>query len=138
MENRLHLYYPGNTVKAPHPGRKRKRKISRQPKERPLYMTKALPHVKKTVATSKCVWCDYPFGQYMVVCLHCFNCQYCGFLSKGNMGHCMNCDNQVNDEIANTGQVLRAQKQAEGLRTGKMRPHFYKKGHRKRRVSRIR
>lgn len=101
MEGRLDLYYEGNTVIPPAPGKKRKFKTINQ-EEPYLHTGKMMEFAPKVCATSKCVWCQANFGgQYRVVCPRCLNCQYCGLVA-GSLKQCGQCGNAAPDEI-NTG-----------------------------------
>lgn len=98
METRPNLYYPGNTVIAPHPGRKRLKKTLDVPGG-------YIPHegrvftpeerTDKVCAVSKCVWCGYRTDQYFITCPKCENCQYCGYRDMVDPYRCFLCGNYL-------------------------------------------
>ena len=92
MENRPSIYYPGNTVIAPHPGRKRREKVINADK-RPEFEAKDPNSEHKVCATSKCVWCGFNPGQYFITCARCGNCQYCGMVDSVDPYRCYLCGN---------------------------------------------
>lgn len=105
MESRPDLYYEGNTVIPPHPGRKRKMRTMNQ--EGYVHENKTMPFVPKVCATSSCLWCNKNFGgRYMVVCLACRNCQYCGLLSPTSLKACRLCGNSLPEELNVGGERI--------------------------------
>lgn len=98
MESGLDLYYKGNTVIPPHPGRKRQFRTINQD-EPHLHTGKSMEFKPKVCASSRCVWCQASFGgRYMVTCPRCLNCQYCGLVA-GSMKACGQCGNALPDEL---------------------------------------
>lgn len=102
METRPNLYYPGNTVIAPHPGRKRKAKVvdvpgGYIPHEGRLFTVEQ--RNDKVCATSRCVWCGYRTDQYFITCPKCENCQYCGYRDLSDAYRCFICGNYLPDEL---------------------------------------
>lgn len=92
MENGLSLYYPGNTVIAPKPGRKRQDKVI-NPDKVPEFEGKIMTLMHKVCAVSVCVWCGHSPGQYFITCSHCSNCQYCGLMDSVDPYRCYLCGN---------------------------------------------
>ena len=98
MESGHDIYYQGNTVKSPNPGRKRKAKVISNTVGY-IFNGKLMDRTPKVCAHSQCVWCDFPFGgQYMIICPRCRNCQYCGQYNE-YYDKCSHCDNKLPDEI---------------------------------------
>ena len=105
MESRPDLYYEGNTVIPPAPGKKRKFKTINQ--EEPHQHTgKVMEYKPKVCATSRCVWCQAYFGgRYMIACPRCMNWQYCGLLA-GSLKSCGQCGNALPDRLEVGGERL--------------------------------
>lgn len=59
-----------------------------------------IEHKDKVCATSQCVWCGnvYPDGVYLIICMLCHTCQYCGLVSHRNDA-CAYCGNIMPDEL---------------------------------------
>ena len=100
MEDRRTIYYRGNSVIAPHPGLKNRRRRNQMPlKETTLDKELSVTTVEpKVCATSQCVWCDVKFEKYEIRCRVCGNCQYCGRFCPDRRG-CRLCGNQLPDEL---------------------------------------
>lgn len=107
METRPSLYYPGNTVIAPHPGRKRKEKVT-DPEKLPEFEGKNMDdNSHKVCAVSRCVWCGYQTDQYFINCPHCNNCQYCGMVDMRDPYRCYLCGNYLpEDERTHVKKIL--------------------------------
>lgn len=101
MENRLNIYYPGNTVKPPNPGRKRRAKVI-DPDKLPAFEGKVMDIVDKVCAVSKCVWCGYGTDQYFITCPRCSNCQYCGLMDNVDAYRCYLCGNSLPEDARTT------------------------------------
>lgn len=98
MENGLSIYYPGNTVIAPNPGRKRREKVI-NPDKQPDFEAKLMDAQHKVCAVSKCVWCGATAGgQWFITCPNCQNCQYCGMVDNVDPHRCFICGNYLPDE----------------------------------------
>lgn len=98
MENRPSIHYPGNTVIAPHPGRKRRSKVL-DAEKLPAFEAKDPNPEHKVCVTSKCVWCGFNPGQYFITCARCGNCQYCGMVDKVDPYRCYLCGNYMPEEL---------------------------------------
>lgn len=97
MENGLSLYYPGNTVKAPNPGRKRRAKVL-DPTKLPAFEAKDPKPEHKVCVVSKCVWCGYNPSQWFITCPRCQNCQYCGLMDDVDPYRCYLCGNYLPED----------------------------------------
>lgn len=107
MENRPSIYYPGNTVIAPHPGRKRREKVI-NPDKQPEFEAKDPKPEHKVCATAKCVWCGYSAdGQYFITCPRCRNCQYCGMVDMVDPNRCYLCGNYLPEDARTAVAKLR-------------------------------
>jgi hypothetical protein len=99
MENGLSIYYPGNTVIAPNPGRKRREKVI-NPDKVPDFEGKVMQPSPKVCAVTKCVWCGGTAGgQYFITCSRCSNCQYCGMIDSVDPYRCFICGNYLPEEL---------------------------------------
>lgn len=104
MEIRLDLYYRGNTVAAPKPSGQRKKKN----KYGLGYVHEGRDPFReeKVCATSRCVWCDWPFPRYRIVCNNCKNCQWCGYVAYSGV-ECFMCGNHMPLELLPVSDQLR-------------------------------
>lgn len=106
METGRTIYHKSNTVAAPHPNQKNRERraiVAKAEAEAPL---KVMEVTRKTCATSQCVWCQnaYPDGVYLIVCMMCHTCQYCGLVSHRNDA-CAYCGNILSEELMNNPAV---------------------------------
>lgn len=97
MESRPSLYYPGNTVITPHPGKKRRAKVLdvAAPIE---FEGRVMQQVDKVCAVTSCVWCGHQSDHYFITCPSCKNCQYCGYMDSVDPYRCFICGNHLPPE----------------------------------------
>lgn len=99
METGRSIYYAGNTVAAPQPGRDNLRRRSGHLKDIAINdEVKPMTVEEKVCATSQCVWCGTEFEQESIRCRVCGNCQYCGMFCV-NASYCIQCGNKLPDEL---------------------------------------
>lgn len=98
MESRHRLYYQGNTVIPPNPGRKRLKKNRNVKIGRIIPAYRNIKYEPKTCASYKCIWCDYEAqkDKPIIICPRCRNCQYCGLQQGSGYDHeCIKCGNRI-------------------------------------------
>jgi hypothetical protein len=96
MEDRVDIYYPGNTVIPPHPGVKRRNKVVGDGLERYTFTGKIMTNqTPKVCAASRCVWCGHKTDHYFITCQNCGNCQYCGMMDNVDPYQCFLCGNYL-------------------------------------------
>ncbi len=96
MESRSSLHYAGNTVRVPHPGRKRLNKNLVGVRGEVIETKRKIEYKPKVCATYKCVWCKHHSDQPIIICPACHNCQYCGQYQGSGFDHeCLRCGNHL-------------------------------------------
>lgn len=111
MENGPSLHYNRNTVKLPHPGKKRLRKNRKA--QSAIHFEGKMPQNRehKVAVVKRCVWCSFTsLDQWFITCPICKNCQYCGMVDLVDPYRCYLCGNFLPERLRVKNTKLRAHK----------------------------
>lgn len=107
MEDGPDIYFSGNTVIPPSPGRKRRAKTLDPPGGYAFFQGRIPQNQEhKICATKKCIWCGLHLDQFFISCPNCHNCQWCGMIDYVDPYRCFLCGNFLPDELRTIDEAI--------------------------------